>query len=104
MRHHLPRLMGGTVEVRIAGIPAKVEAVYTRGYPYPEDPDNPSELEIRDILDRKGYKAKWLEDKLDKMDKGEYQRFEDDVVEALVNIYEANLQEAEEARAERFEI
>lgn len=101
MRNHLPRLMGATVDVRIAGIPCKVEAVYTRGYPYPEDPDNPSELEIRDILDRKGYKAKWLERKLDNMSNIEYSRFEDAVIDALVEDYEADHQEAAEAAAER---
>lgn len=59
-------------DTRVAGIPCQVEVTfYSAGYPGSRYgnrgegiPPEPEEIEFR-LLDRKGYRARWLEKKLD---------------------------------------
>jgi len=59
-------------DTTIQGIPCSVEVEYSpaikgmreKGTGLPLEPDEPESYEIIQVFDRKGYKAKWLEDKI----------------------------------------
>lgn len=87
----IPKTLAGSVHTSIAGIPCIVDATYIRGQPYEIDPCDTEELEIHEIMDRKGYKADWLSRKLASLSEREYERFEQALRDKLRDKYEEEL-------------
>lgn len=65
----------GLFETKIQGIPCFVQITYTPEYKgrtvrgIQMEPNESAEADIEEIYDRKGYKAKWLWDRLDDADR-----------------------------------
>lgn len=78
-------------ETTALGIPCKVMVQFNRAYHgsrehgtgVPLEPDEPAFYEVVAIYDRKGYKANWIWNKLEK--EGMIEGFENQVDEELMN-------------------
>jgi len=80
------------LEMKVMGIPAIVQIIHysahkgARGdYGMQMEPDEEAHVEIDCVYDRKGYKANWLADKLDKADG--WEELLEDVYSELEKIY-----------------
>lgn len=92
-----------TISIRAAGIPCKAKVLRYRKHPgsfsrFAADPEQYfgwTDLRYK-ILDRKGYDATWLRNKLE--DEGLIDQFEYDLQHELEEYYEALREDAMEAR------
>lgn len=84
-------------DVRIDGIPCILRVsvragspAITQGPPDNWQPEDPAEVEILGVYDRKGYAAPWLERKIDEMCDREFRNLEGDIfdsVDYMINDY-----------------
>lgn len=75
------------IKTRISGIPCEVKVTYLPptpdvppSYSHGGLPGDPEEIELKEVLDRKGYKAKWLERKLGNITYKEWERWERELI------------------------
>ncbi len=76
------------IKTRISGIPCEVWVGYLPPTPdippafsHGGLPGDPEEIEVKEVYDRKGYRAKWLERKLEDQSLEEWENWERELIQ-----------------------